>query len=555
MGMAQIAVRVSRLLATIVLSRLLLPSDYGTAAIVLTVYELIALFTRNGISAKVVRASQSEVLVVAMTAWRMTWIICFSLLVLQCIMAYPIAWFYGDMRLAIPIAAMSIVYLATPLSNIQSAFQQREGHLGRMAFAAAAQVVVDNILTACFAILGFGLWAIILPKILVAPIWIVIVRYGHSWRPKPIAGVHPFQGWRDIMSFSRSVLGTELLSTLQANIDNMFVGFYLGLNALGLYYFAFNAGLGMTLGLITAAGMAVFPHLCELRDDRAALEKRFFKTRNRIGFGLVSLIIMQALLAPIYVPLIFGSKWNDAIPALSIICLSALARPFANVTSQLLKAVGRPEIEFRWQLVNTLMLIGALFVAAQFNILAVAVSVFVVQTIVLGAFAFVVPKAVFSANAKEENFDNNCVVRIIDDQIGFDNLKSDWNALWKRVPNADASKSYRNCRMSWKKLAGQNEAQLHIVCAYKAGQLLQVLPLVTKFYAGTRLVETLNVGAVGDSPALIDPSVNSTDILDRVHAHLDSLKLSGTANLNCENQTGARNLSSRRHQDLKLKHI
>jgi teichuronic acid exporter len=219
LGISQIIMRVSRLFATIMLSRLLIPEDYGTAAIVLTVYEFIALFTRNGIAAKVVQVSEEDLPIVAMTAWRLTWIICLGLIILQCALAYPIAWFYNDPRLAAPIAAMSLIYLASPLSNIQSALQQREGKLGRIAIAGAAQVVADNLLTACFALLGFGLWAIILPKILVAPIWMLFVRFGHSWRPNKIEGATWFQGGRDILKFGRSVLGTEALSTCQGNID------------------------------------------------------------------------------------------------------------------------------------------------------------------------------------------------------------------------------------------------------------------------------------------------------------------------------------------------
>ncbi len=392
MGLAQLIVRISRLLATIFLSRLLLPNDFGTAAIVLTVYEFVALFTRNGISAKVVRASESEVETVAMTAWRMTWIICSSLVVIQCLLAYPIAIFYNDQKLFFPIVAMAFVYLITPMSNIQAAYQQREGKLGRIAFAAAAQVVVDNLLTALFAVLGFGLWAIILPKILVAPIWGVAVRHGHAWRPKSIVGKSRFEGWREIARFSRSVLGNELLSTIQGNVDNLFVGFFLGLHALGMYYFAFNAGLGLTLGLITAAGVAVYPYLCEVRQDTEKLAERFYKTRRKICFGIVILILTQTLLAPIYVPIIFGSKWTETIPVLCLICLSALARPFASHCSQLLKAVGKPEIELRWQLLNTVALVIALVIGSQISVLAVAFAVFFVQSTMLSLFAYLVPR-------------------------------------------------------------------------------------------------------------------------------------------------------------------
>jgi PST family polysaccharide transporter len=273
MGAAQLAIRLSRLAATVVLSRLLLPHDYGLAAIVLTAYEIVALFTRNGISAKVVQASADEAPAVAETAHKMTWIVCLALVAIQVVAAYPVAWIYGEPQLALPIAAMGLIYFATPLTSIQGAFQQREGRLGRIAAASAVQVVTDNILTAALALLGYGLWAIILPKILVAPIWVAFVRYGHAWRPGRVALPVPLHGWRAIAKFSRNVLGVELLTTIQGNIDNVLVGFFLGLHALGIYYFAFNAGLGITLGLVSAAGVAVYPHFCEVRHQPEALKR------------------------------------------------------------------------------------------------------------------------------------------------------------------------------------------------------------------------------------------------------------------------------------------
>jgi teichuronic acid exporter len=386
LGGAQLAIRISRLLTTIFLSRLLLPEDFGLAAIVLTVYELVAIFTRNGIAAKVVQVAEAELPVVAMTAYHMTWLICGALMVLQFLIAFPIAWIYDDSSIAWPIASMGLIYLATPLCNIQAALQQREGNLGRFALANATQVITDNLLTVVFAFLGLGMWAIILPKILVAPIWVIFMRSGHTWRPKK--GVSPslFHGWRDIARFGRRVLGVELLTTLQANMDNILVGYFLGMNALGLYYFAFNSGLGITLGLINAAGVAVYPHLCEAKDDREALRKRTLKTMTTLSVLLVPLILLQAMLSPLYVPIVFGTQWVAAVPALTLICLSALVRPVANVSSQLLKTVGKPDFELKWQFATTLVLGVTLVAACQIDIVAVAAAVFLVQTVMLGCF-------------------------------------------------------------------------------------------------------------------------------------------------------------------------
>jgi teichuronic acid exporter len=387
MGGAQIAMRVSRLVTTVILTRLLSPNDYGEAAIVLTVYELVALFTRNGLTAKVVQAGAGEVAAVAETAYWLTWIVCGALLVAQLLIAVPIALMYHDIGLAWPIALMGLVYLATPLCSMQCAFMQREGRLGRIALAGGLQVTADNILTAGFAMCGLGMWAIILPKLLVAPIWVVVTRGGHEWRPRqmlPYAGV--MHGWREIARFSRHVIGVELMTTVQANIDNLLVGYFLGVQALGLYYFAFNAGLGITLGLVSAFGVAVYPHLCQVRADRALLTARFKGSLRTLGMIVVPLILLQVLLAPVYVPLVFGHKWAGAVPVLMIICLSALPRPFASTCSQLLRAVGRPDIELRWQAALTLVLIAGLILGAQFGVLGVAAAVLVVQVTMLTAY-------------------------------------------------------------------------------------------------------------------------------------------------------------------------
>lgn len=402
MGTAQLAIRFSRLLATIVLSRILLPKDFALAAVVLTVYEFIALFTRNGITAKIVQAAPEDVEAVAQTAHRMTWVLCAGLMLVQCLIAWPVAWIYDDKSLILPIAAMALIYLASPLSNIQGAFQQREGRLGRVAMGSATQVISDNVLTAIFALMGLGLWAIILPKILVAPIWVAFIRYGHAWRPKNLMLPSYFHNWQEIARFSRSVMGVEILTTFQSNFDNLLVGYFLGLHALGIYYFAFNGGLGITLGLITAAGFAVYPHLCEVSQQPAALAARFSQTRRTVALAVVPLVVLQASLAPIYVPLIFGQRWNEAVPILSLICLSAMARPFATVSSQLLRAVGRPDIEFKWQLRTTALLAVALLVAVQVSILAVAIAVFAVQVVMLGSFAYFAPKKALASFLTKE---------------------------------------------------------------------------------------------------------------------------------------------------------
>jgi PST family polysaccharide transporter len=79
MGAGELGIRVSRLLATVILARLLSPKDYGLAAIVLMTNEFVRVFTRNGIGDKIVQADAEELSEVCQTAWSLNWVIGASL--------------------------------------------------------------------------------------------------------------------------------------------------------------------------------------------------------------------------------------------------------------------------------------------------------------------------------------------------------------------------------------------------------------------------------------------------------------------------------------------
>lgn len=392
LGLSQLAIRISRIACILVLTRLLTPSDFGAAALVLTSYELLAVFTRNGIAAAVVKADEAEVEAVAHTAYWMIWIVCAALCVVQIALALPMAMAFERPDLASPIGLMGLVYLVTPPCSMQSAFLQRENRFGVPALAAGLQVVTDNGLSAILAFAGCGLWAIVLPKLLVAPIWLVVNRYSHPWRP---TGRPTLAGWRGIARFGGPILGVELLRTVQSNVDTVIVGLFLGVDAVGIYYFAFNAGSGITLGLVNAFSGAIFAHLCGGTRDQENLRRRYRQSIGMMAGLMVPAILLQALLAPWYVPIVFGTRWTEAVPILIIICLSVVPAPFTTVTSQLARAASRPALDLLWQGLTTATLLVGLCLGTRFGIEGVATTVLVTQCAIGLLFNLSVHRSIF----------------------------------------------------------------------------------------------------------------------------------------------------------------
>lgn len=393
LGGSEIINRAFRLVTTVILARFLSAYDYGLAAIVITTGEFVEVFSRNGINAKLIQAEQKELEVLCNSAYWLNWVLYSSLFVLQCLIAFPISWFYKDSQLILPICITALLYLTFPPAIIQATLIQRENRFKVTAANNFIQVTGGNIITASLAVLGLGMWAIVLTRLLMAPLWIIVHRMYHPWRPtKKFTTEH----WGEIFVFGRSVLGSELLKTAVNNLDYLIVGRLLGIKVLGLYYFAFNAGLGVSLSIINAINTALLPHLCSARAEWTQFKKQYLSSLKTIACVIVPMVILQSSLAPIYVPIVFGQKWVSALPILILVCLSAIPRPFADAASQLLIAVGKPHLILRWHLIFTCLFITGILIGVQWQAIGVATSVFLTHLIFLPLFTFWATRYVFS---------------------------------------------------------------------------------------------------------------------------------------------------------------
>lgn len=394
LGGAEAINRLFRLLTTVILARFLTPYDFGLAALVLTSYEFTQVFTRFGIGAKVIQAEAEDLESTCNGAYCLNWLVCLGLFLSQCLISFPVAWFYHDSRIVVPLCVLATVYLVTPFGRIQSLLIQRENRLKITAATNVIQLSTASILTALFAVLGMGMWAIILPRLLVIPIGVIVSLNCHSWRPQQRFTT---ERWGEITSFGTSILAGSLLNTLRDNLDYLIVGRFLGVQELGIYYFAFNAGLGISLSITNAITTALYPHLCAVRRDLRQIKKRYFESLKTIACIIIPSVFLQSSLAVFYVPIIFGEKWKIAIPVLILICLSAIPRPFYLATYQLLTAIGKPNLFLKSSLAFTVIFALALIIGVHWHTFGVAVAVLLTHILIMPILIIWAGRYVFSS--------------------------------------------------------------------------------------------------------------------------------------------------------------
>jgi teichuronic acid exporter len=383
MGASQLVNRLFRVATTVVSSQILSEEDFGLLAIVLTINEFVMVLARTGIGEKLVQAKEEDIEEYATTVYWLTWVISAVLFVAQCVIAFPIAWFYGNNRLILPICFLGITYLITAVSEVHSTLILRENRLYVFAIANSVGNMATNCLCVILLFAGVGLWAMIIPQVVLAPIWVVLNLKYHPWRIKSAFTLHR---WQEILDYSKNLLGVELLGTLRTNIDYLLIAKFLTFKELGLYYFAFTSGIGISLNVISTLTDPLFPYLCSARENPDLLKKYYLEAIKTITIVAVPIIVLQASLAPFYVPIIFGAKWIPAIPILVLICLSAIPRPFANASSRLLWAVDKPQLDLYWNVIFTIILTIAILIGLHWGVLGVGVAVFLVHAIALPTF-------------------------------------------------------------------------------------------------------------------------------------------------------------------------
>lgn len=337
---AELISRFGRIVAAVILARQLDAVAFGIAAIALTIFEVTRVFTENGIGAAVVRSEKEQFERVANTAHRLMWGICLILMMVQVAAGFIVELILPGRQAGAMVAILGLVFLLMPFGVMHAYCLQRSERMKELAAIGTAQIAADHVLTAVLAVAGFGAWAIVLPKLLTAPIWLIGMLRSRAWRPNKQAGFAPMSG---ILKFSLPVLGSELMCACRDQLDKFIVSITLGVEALGIYYFAFNAGLGVSTALNRAFSNAVYPHLCAASDQVVAYRKAI----QNLGLPFAALYVLQAALALYYVPVVFGPNWANAATLVAVLCLGGPARLFIDAARMNARARGRSGLDFK----------------------------------------------------------------------------------------------------------------------------------------------------------------------------------------------------------------
>ncbi len=307
--------------STVLLARLLNPTDYGLMSMVVAVVGVGEIFRDFGLSMAALQAKSLSQAQQSNLFW-INAIVGLTLGILTFAAAYPLAAFYGQSDVVGITQAMSVTFVLGGLSTQFKVRINRELRFMALAVADLLPYALGIGGAVLIAVLYANFWALVAQQLIVAAMTLIFAVALSKWRPGMPKRV-PMDG---LISFGASFAGTQIISYLTRNVDSLLIGKVWGSSALGYYDRAYNLVVLPLTQINTPMSRVAVPVLARISDEH----QRFISYLRRAQ--LVALYVTSsvfAILCALGTPLVtvvLGEKWGPAGPILSILAVSGVFR-------------------------------------------------------------------------------------------------------------------------------------------------------------------------------------------------------------------------------------
>ena len=366
----QVVAFVIQLAGSLVLARLLSPTDFGIVTMVTTFSLLFMNFGVNGFTEAILQRDTIDRSLASNVFWINVTVALF--LTLGFALAGPLlAHFYGDARLAAIAVMISASILITSLSVSHLALLKRAMSFTAVAvndvLGRAASVVVSVVL----AWLSYGYWSLVAgavaqPIALTAGAWILC-----RWipdRPRRHAGTWP------MVRFAVNTYGHFTTNYVTRNLDNLLVGWFFGPQALGFYKRAYDLTVlpvGQLSGPLQAVAM---PTLSRLADDPERYRRYVLRSLSTVAFLGMGIGAAFAIIGKDLFLLLFGPKWQESGRLFTFFAPGMGSMMIYMTYSYIHLSIGKPDRLLRWGLAELIAMALMFFVGVKFGPTGVAVA-------------------------------------------------------------------------------------------------------------------------------------------------------------------------------------
>ncbi len=359
-----------QIITTIILSRLLLPEDFGLFAIVFAVTSFIAIFKDGGLTISTVQAETLSEVQSDTFFWLNT-LLGFVLSFICIATTYCVSRIYADERLFYVGLLLSATFIFIGLGSQPLGLLRRKMEFTKLAGIEIFSIISGSVAGIYTAWAGGGFWALAVVSLVFEFTQMIGVFLVADWRPRFRFNIAES---RKLLSFGRYMTGFELLGYLNFNFDNLLVAWLWGTISLGFYDKAYQLLLVPLNQLTIPLSRVVHSTLSRLQNETERFQQYFYRyllLSASIGMPLVALIFG---IVDNFIPLLLGEKWLPSAILFKAFAPAAFVMTISPSINWLYVSLGRAKRQFYWHSMITLIWLATLVIALQSSILTVAIA-------------------------------------------------------------------------------------------------------------------------------------------------------------------------------------
>ena len=371
----QVSTQAIRLIANVLLARLLAPDSFGLMSVVYMLTVALALFSDLGIGRSVVQSHRGTEPDFLDTAWTLqvmrgcglaslTFVIGLGCYVANQLHWAPATTVYADPRLPWVVCAFAVNAVISSLESIRISQARRDVQLQRLTKIDLASQFTSAVLMVCIAWWTRSVWALVFGALFSNAMRVILGHLlldGHRVRVRLEASA-----LKELMSNGRWIFISSILGFLATNGDRVLLGGLIDANSFGLYAVAIllTSALQIVASMLTIS--LAYPAFSEVFRERAHdLSRTIGKFLMVYDALIVSAAGLLIVAGPAFVHVLYDQRYQQAGWILSVLAIAPIAMR-SQMVEQAYQATGRPELVTLANFIRLVALVAGIWFGHEF---------------------------------------------------------------------------------------------------------------------------------------------------------------------------------------------
>ena len=364
----RLSAQLIQFVVTIVLARLLLPSEYGIIALIAIFIQLCDVIIDGGLNTALIQkkdADNKDFSTIFFFSVGMSVVLYGVMFVL----ASPIAHFYNQPELVPVIKVLSISLPFYAFNSIQRAYVSKNMLFQRLFYSSLGAIIFSGILGIFMAYHGYGVWALVAQNISNQAFTTLIMWFTVRWRPIMIFSTDRF---KDLFNYGWKILGANFVTILFVNARKLVIGKFFTPASLAYYEKGDQLPHMVMSNIFTSVQSILLPTFSESQDDKARVKAMMRRSTKLSCFFIYPLMTWMIVAAKPLIVFLLTEKWLPAVEFVQILCIANFFRPISISNWEAIKAIGYSDVTLKLELVKKMFDIIILVVSAMISVYAIA---------------------------------------------------------------------------------------------------------------------------------------------------------------------------------------